>query len=195
MGELRANIIGYHVNDEERCKKFISDEDYLIYSKDTMWLGFGMYFWDNNANADYWISQTKRKKPKTKKIAKVMCNIYIDSLLDLTDNDTLNTFEELWQEYCKKEKCEVSEKLGIKLDRIFDFFEVIDNTFKVVKVYGKYEKTPTRKFIDSNYLGKRIGTNDFPTHKVKCIYSVRDMNYIINRRLVEVVENEKYKGG
>lgn len=190
---LRTNIIGYHVNDEERCRTFVNNEEYLINSKDAKWLGYGMYFWDNESNADYWITQKKRKNPEIKKLAKVRCNIFTDKLLDLTDTKMLDTFNRLWEEYCKKGKCELSQPLGAKLDRIFDFFKTIDDMFKVIRVYGKYNKTPKNDFIE--YMNNDKNKNsDSPTYDVKCIYSVRDKECIANRELVEVIENEKYKG-
>jgi len=36
-------------------------------------------------------------------------------------------------------------------------------------------------------------SSDSPTYDIKCIYSVRDKECIVNRELVEVIENEKYR--
>ena len=64
MISSRENTKAYHVNDEERCKKFIENKDYIIISDDTFWLGNGMYFWDNNSNANYWLKEKQRKDSK-----------------------------------------------------------------------------------------------------------------------------------
>ena len=45
---LRPNSILYHCNDSTRCQKFLQDHTYVIESQeDGIWLGSGMYFWDN----------------------------------------------------------------------------------------------------------------------------------------------------
>ena len=75
--ELRTNIIGYHVNDKDRCQKFIDEEEIIIFSEDIYWLGYGMYFWDNQANAKYWIQEKKRKDKTVEYIAQVKANIFI----------------------------------------------------------------------------------------------------------------------
>lgn len=192
--KLRQNILAYHVNDEKRCKNFVNNKEYLINSEDKKWLGYGMYFWDNEVNASYWVEQKKRKETHIKKIAKVKCNVFLDRLLDLTDTAILDTFNVLWEQYCEKEKCSTNQPLGIKLDKIFDFFGHIDDTFKVIRVYGQYKKTPKSGFMEYVYSG-RHKNHDRPVGNIKCIYSVRDAAYATNRILMEVLENEKYKCG
>lgn len=57
-------LILYHCNKQEECLKFLNKQDYLISSQeDGIWLGKGMYFWDNISNARFW----KREKLKPKK--------------------------------------------------------------------------------------------------------------------------------
>ena len=44
---MESKAILYHSNKKYKCKKFISQSDYLIVSendKDDIWLGKGMYF-------------------------------------------------------------------------------------------------------------------------------------------------------
>ena len=60
---IRPVNILYHCNDLERCKKFVSDKNYMINSEeDGNWLGRGMYFWDNPSNYKYWLKVKQRKK-------------------------------------------------------------------------------------------------------------------------------------
>ena len=54
------NIIGYHANDKEKCQKFV-ENSICIFSEDTYWLGYGMYFWDTMSNAVYWKTEKFRK--------------------------------------------------------------------------------------------------------------------------------------
>lgn len=182
MMQIRPNMIGYHVNDEERCLKFIKEDQYIINSPDEAWLGYGMYFWDNESNANYWITQKRRKDDNMNKIAKVKGNIFTDKMLDLTDTDQIKAFNKLWNLYCKKEKCSKAQPLGIKLDRLFDYFK-LDEDFKVIRVYGRYTKTPNIAFIPYDSKSERCE----PIYNVKCIYLVKDSKYIVNRELMEVI--------
>lgn len=189
--ELRTNIIGYHVNDKDRCERFIRDDQYIIFSNDTFWLGYGMYFWDNQTNAKYWVTQKKRKEKNIKYIGKVKANIFTDKLLDLTDEDILNTLDRLWEQYCNKEKSNKNQPLGFKLDKIFDFYQFIDENFKVIRVFGKYENSEEMDFLV--YHTKKDKINNMVTNKIKTVYCVRCCEYVCNRELEEVEENEFYR--
>lgn len=60
--EIRENIKVYHCNDKQRCEKFLKEDNYLIWSEeDGIWLGSGMYFWDNLSNAKYWKGEKNEK--------------------------------------------------------------------------------------------------------------------------------------
>lgn len=187
---LLANIIGYHVNDKDRCEKFLNEDEYIIFSNDISWLGYGMYFWDNQANANYWITQKKRKDKNIQYIAKIQANIFIDKLLDLTDQDVLDTFDRLWEQYCNREKINKNQAIGIKLDRLFDFIKIIDDSFKVIRVFGKYEKLEEKDFLI--YKIQNDKTSVSLTNKIRMVYCVRSYDYVCNRTLGEVVENEFY---
>lgn len=189
--ELRANIIGYHVNDKDRCEKFVNDDEYIIFSNDTCWLGYGMYFWDNQANAKYWMAQKKRKEKTMQYIGQVQANIFIDKLLDLTDEDVLDAFDRLWEQYCNREKINKNQPIGIKLDKLFDFFKLVDDSFKVIRVFGKYENSIERNFLI--YQTKKDNSSVKLTNKIKMVYCVRSCEYVRNRTLEEVVENEFYR--
>ncbi|AGK96705.1 hypothetical protein [Clostridium pasteurianum] len=178
--KLRTNVKGYHVNDNERCLKFISEEKYLITSKDKFWLGFGMYFWDNNSNAEYWKKQKIKKEPNVTYI-KVSSNIFIDEeyLLDLTDVNIVNGLEYLWKLYCKKKKEEENQPLGIKIDKLIEFFEDM-KSIKVIKGIGNYDinHNKTNTFINKeSYSGPQIDCN------LKAIYCARNYGFVVNRKV------------
>ena len=179
-----TNIIGYHVNDEEKCEKFLKEDEYIIVCPDKLWLGRGMYFWDNDSNANYWAKDKKKKV--TSDLIKVKSNIYIDDMLDLSDLESLHFLNELWLEYCRKEKCKTNVRLGMKLDRIFDYYEDLSENYNVLKCYGRYDRTPEAKFITC--IGEYTGP--IPTHEIKCILSVKEADCIKNRKKVEVIPNE-----
>lgn len=53
---MESKIILYHSDEENKCKQFVDKENVLILSgntKDDIWLGKGMYFWDNMGNAKW----------------------------------------------------------------------------------------------------------------------------------------------
>ena len=103
---------------EDECKKFISKKDYLILSKnskDDIWLGKGMYFWDNRGNANWWNQKQSRRKPDEVYSITVV-NADLCELLDLTDFDIYMKLEELWEAACKKMKKNSNVPLGNKLN-------------------------------------------------------------------------------
>ena len=54
---MESKIILYHSDEENKCKQFVDKENVLILSgntKDDIWLGKGMYFWDNMGNDNWW---------------------------------------------------------------------------------------------------------------------------------------------
>lgn len=172
---IRTNVLGYHVNDIERCTKFIEDKNYLIISNDKYWLGKGMYFWDNNANANYWMNEKKRKEPNNEYI-KVNANIYTDEdiLLDLSNREIVELIDDIWAEYCKKNNEKLQQPLGVKIDKILKFFEEEFTNIKVIKGIGDYKGSK----IDYKYCGPKINFN----HKV--IYCIRNHDIAVNRKVV-----------
>lgn len=174
---------GYHVNDKERCLQFINEEDCLIISHDKYWLGCGMYFWDNKNNAKYWLKEKKRKDPDKTYIV-VLVNILNDeeSVLDLSNREVENEMNELWKVYCEKKGENFKQPLGIKIDKLFNFFDELDK-IKVIKGIGDYniKNKKTHKFVynDSNNSRPQIKTD------LRVIYCVRKVDAIINRKKME----------
>ena len=97
---VRPNSILYHCNDKTRCQKFLDNKKFMIESKeDGIWLGNGMYFWDNLSNAKFWY---RKKQQKHDELLIVQSNVYTDFLLDLTDLDVCNKMEQLWNKVYKE---------------------------------------------------------------------------------------------
>ena len=123
----KPNIDVYHTNDRLKVKNFLETNE-LIISKDTNWLGKGMYFWDNLSNAKYWKNEKLRKR-ETTDIKIIKGKIFLEKLLDLTDEETVKYIDDIWSFISKfseiqKIKIEKAE-LGRKLDVIFDFYKNI----------------------------------------------------------------------
>lgn len=179
---MESKVILYHSNRVEKCKKFISKSDCLIISensKDDIWLGKGMYFWDNRGNVNWWSKKQSNRNPDEEFVI-VAANAKLDELLDLTDYDIYMKLEELWKALCKKIKKNQNVPLGNKLNFLFDSqgFEMI---YAIIKVYGKYNATPNRGFFKFDYQTM----HSEPTIGVKCIYSIRNERCITEKELVK----------
>ena len=113
--ESKANL--YHSNKKYKCKKFISQSDYLIVSendKDDIWLGKGMYFWDNKGNVKWWNNKQMKKHPKGS-FAIMVANVNLEHLLDLTDIEIYKKLEEVWNAVCKIANLDSDRPLGNNL--------------------------------------------------------------------------------
>lgn len=116
---VRPNSILYHCNDKTRCQKFLDNKKFMIESKeDGIWLGNGMYFWDNLSNAKFWY---RKKQQKHDELLIVQSNVYTDFLLDLTDLDVCNKMEQLWNKVYKENEIKIPKDkitLGV-VDKLF----------------------------------------------------------------------------
>lgn len=179
---MEAKAILFHSNKKEHCDNFISGDEYLVISKngkDDMWLGKGMYFWDNRGNAAWWMDKQKRKNP-TDSFCMIAANANLERLLDLTDYDIYMKLEEVWQTICKKAKLNPNVPLGNKLDYFFES-EKFGVVYSLIKVYGKYNATPSRGVFRFDYESMRAE----PTIAVKCIYSIRDVKCILEKEYAD----------
>ena len=177
-----ANIVGYHANYASKFPDPIP-ENYLIVSNDTDWLGNGMYYWDNRSNAQYWIRKKKKDSPG-ECIFLVAGNIIIDQLLDLTDQDIIGVVEKTWINYCKLKKIVDYSNIpiGVRLNRLFDFFAYYRQEYKVIKGIGFYRRAKQHVFfIDENC------NKEFPclTSQIKTIYCVKCCDKISNLMKIE----------
>ena len=170
----KPNIDVYHTNDRLKVKNFLKTNE-LIISKDTNWLGKGMYFWDNLSNAKYWKNEKLRKR-ETTDIKIIKGKIFLEKLLDLTDEETVKYIDDIWSFISKfseiqKIKIEKAE-LGRKLDVIFDFYKNIPGKeskifdYNVIKCLGSYRKN----LMGSLYLFCESNL----TLSNKVIYSVKE---------------------
>ena len=176
--EIRPGIQAFHVNDKARCDRFLEDESYLIISNDRYWLGNGMYFWDNNENADYWLNE-KIRKDNTKEYKVVKAIVYTDDeMLDLTTNESQGLVNLLWDKYCEKTGEEKRKPLGEKLNMLIKFFNILSTT-KIIKGVGDYNLDNKKSDCLKNsnkFTGPQIRSY------IKIIYCVRDPSIVISRR-------------
>lgn len=180
---IRPNSVLYHCNDSFRCHYFVQSKECMIISEeDGKWLGTGMYFWDNLANAKFWMKK-KRKENIYRSYSIVMATIFMDKLLDLTDNDICNKIGETWEKYQKVNGLtDVKDnELGLKLNLLFKSIKIFQENFYVIKIYGRYNKTPKNKLWSYNVKGDKAE----PISTVKCIYNVKNEEAIGERKTVE----------
>jgi hypothetical protein len=171
------NIIGYHANDSNRCLEFVNYRT-IINSEDTYWLGRGMYFWDNLSNAKYWVSEKRRKAQEVTDWSIVQVNIDIEKLLDLTDDDVLNTLMKLWYQYCAKSHRSTKAPLGKKIDLLFGYFNFLSSNFCTIKGHGKYDREQN-EFLVGTYVVSNIKT-------IYCVKNGTNLN-IYNREFISEV--------
>lgn len=179
---MESKVILYHSNKEEKCNKFILEKEYLVSSenlKDDIWLGKGMYFWDNRGNVNWWKRKQSHRNP-TINYSIVAANAKLDELLDLTDFEIYRTLERLWQSICKKMKRNSDIPLGNKLNFFFEA-QNFGDIYAIIKVYGKYNATPKDGLFEFNYKSMKAE----PTIAVKCIYNVRNERCITEKELID----------
>lgn len=178
---VRPNSILYHCNDKTRCQKFLDNKKFMIESKeDGIWLGNGMYFWDNLSNAKFWY---RKKQQKHDELLIVQSNVYTDFLLDLTDLDVCNKMEQLWNKVYKENEIKIPKDkitLGVKLNYLYDYYDMFKDVYQVIKVIGKYKKTPQNSFYKYDLDSRRAE----PTTAIKCIYNVKNVDAIATRKKV-----------
>lgn len=178
---MEANLKLYHCNDAKRCNRFLKDKNYYIISKeDGIWLGNGMYFWDNISNALYW-QDIKIRKNKDGDYKIVSANVLLSKLLDLTDKQVCVKMNYLWNIFQNTIGDHKEVELGKRLNILFDYFhDILVAEYDVIKIYGYYKENSKNEFIsyDPNikYPQPRLDT--------KCIYSVRNINCIFDRKEV-----------
>ncbi|NBK21287.1 MAG: hypothetical protein EOM68_04595 [Spirochaetia bacterium] len=165
-------VVGFHTNSTEKCDKLLHGEFWA--SEDTHWLGKGLYFWDNFANAQYWRHQKIRKKEVAMEgISIIKAYIDCERVLDLTDIEILNTMSRVWEcIYILDKKVDRNLKLGQRIDFILKRYPDMD--CPVVKGIGEYRNSENHKFFE----GTRLVSD------VKIIYSVRDGKAILSRRKI-----------
>lgn len=153
----------------------------IVSEEDGAWLGTGMYFWDNMANAKFWMRKKKKDNPY-RDYSIIVANVFMDRLLDLTDNDICNKIGEMWEKYKEVNGIndEKSGELGYKLNVLFKSIEILQINYYVIKVFGKYNKTPKNKLWSYNIKDNNVE----PIGTVKCIYSVRNEEAIGDREFI-----------
>lgn len=164
---------GFHANDKERCEKFLSNYKYLIISEDTDFLGNGMYFWEQQSRAEWWL------KEKHKDVI-VCAEIITEDMLDLNDPAVCSKLQHLYERignavknrYIKKYP-KMDMQTGVKLNVLFESFGFYMNAFKVVRGTRVYDIEEPLFLVNSKLSSRAVD-----------IYCIRTPDVAIKRARV-----------
>jgi len=102
--EKVCKLIGYHGTFGEdiiSVMKNILDSGFILSDKENEWLGRGIYFFDNDAQAKWW-GKEQCKKNKIFKYGIIKAVISYEKILDLDNLDDRKKYEEACYEYSKE---------------------------------------------------------------------------------------------
>jgi hypothetical protein len=161
------NIIVYHTNTKDEIEPFVNDKR-MIYHDDTHYLGYGMYFWDNQGNARYWARKKLRERTDLDEVYITQARlIFSTPILDLTDIEVIRKVRDLWIIYCDKlgEK-NTNQFFGTILNILRKYFPTLDE-MKISKCHGDYSQNKKQSFLS------RLGNKSYIDSRPKTIYSIR----------------------
>ena len=153
-------MTGYHANDKERCSRFIEDEAFLVIDdEDTEFLGTGMYFWEHQSRAEWWLKEKSKES-----IVKAELNL--TKLLDLTDDEKLKFIELIADKFYKgmARKGIKQNQVGLKLNYLFEVNKWLSETYETIKAHFYYERKDEFNFLYGSKL----------TGKCVDIYTIRN---------------------
>jgi len=161
------DIIGYHANEKIKCDEFIASlGKNLVISQDKQYLGDGMYFWDNSANAMYWKKQKERKRCFDSNVSILSCGIELENMLDLTDEEIIDFLEQQWnklESHCPSEKI---HNMGWRMNFLFANSPLM-RKIHVVKAHVTYQTESARAgFWQDSYFS-------FSTRTIYCVKDSR----------------------
>ena len=176
------NIVVYHTNAKDKIEKFVSNKE-MIYYEDKHYLGYGMYFWDNDGNAKYWANKKLRESSLDEVYISKASLLLNGTILDLTNVDVIRMVRTLWIEYCDK----IDEKnryqfIGTIIDILRKYFPMI-NEMKVAKCHGDYSHYNKYKFLED------LGNKSYVDNRPRTIYTVTCDSKIVNPELFEIIKS------
>jgi len=161
-------MIGYHANDRSRCSEFITNRNYLIIdSNDTDFLGKGMYFWEHESRAEWWLTEKHKES-----IVKAELNL--TDVLDLTDDEKLQYISRIADKFNSVMQQEGIKpaQLGLKLNYLFETCKILSDTYTGIKAHLYYEKKPEADLLYGSKL----------TGKCVDVYTVRNNPHLVTKR-------------
>lgn len=161
-------MTGYHANDKTRCTKFITEDTFLIVDNDdTCYLGTGMYFWEHQSRAEWWLKEQGKESI-------VSAELDLSKMLDLTDDEKLSYIEKAADYFYSgmKRKGIKPEQVGLKLDYLFDTDKWLSASYEAIKAHFWYERKEESAFLFRSRL----------TGKCVDIYTIRRNSALVTNR-------------
>lgn len=156
----------YHVNTIAKVDYVLKEEKLLIseHKSDNKYAGYGMYFWDNRGNADYWLGEKLSYEDKENLCLLVVSVEYENgNLLDLMDSLQEKEYARILDSLNKSGKFKGST-LGEKVDFLCEQLG-----FKIVRFGSYYPKTPQTALLKRSRV----------TNRTKVIYCIKNPHYDI----------------
>ncbi len=174
----------FHVGRKNKVNHFCNDDNFIIcHKEDGNWLGNGMYFWDNEYDANYWFCNLKKKYPDELYLCtKGNLKVPEDQMLNLTNKKDMDQFSKELEHLCSLFKREVKNSLGANINLYYKLYEEFSGykPFIVSKIFAQYANIPVNELIYKPSMGPKITTN------IRTIYSVLEASAIHNRILVSL---------
>lgn len=166
VAEVFLIMTGYHANDRYRCNKFITEHDFLIISKDDAeFLGTGMYFWEHQSRAEWWLAEKGKESI-------VSAEINLETVLDLTDEEKLSYIEKATN-FVQK----AIERKGIKQNELGKRLNFL---FEAHPWFYKYDSIRGHRYTNRDESDFLFGTK--LTSQCVDIYCVRQKPELVTER-------------
>ncbi|MGJ5911528.1 hypothetical protein ACSBQ8_04845 [Staphylococcus equorum] len=182
MGKLKEQIIGYHCNEQDKIDKFRNREMSLLISyEDDIWLGNGMYFWENKSNLDYWKRNRENRYPDTN-FSTVEAMLSLEFLLDLSDKEHRNFCKKVLKDLINRGKGNgidesiLNKDLGEIINVLFSNTDILTKHFDVLRTHGLYNWEEDKFLVGNDNKYKNINS---PTSNVKTIYCVKNEKAVL----------------
>lgn len=175
---LVNNIKGYHTNYKHKCDSFMSGDE-LIISKDTCFLGTGMYFWDTKSNAEYWKEVKTRQNPR-KEVCITESNIILENVLDVMDKNVRLFIQKSWEKYIKKvHNVEYKKYNSVKLGQVLDTLPVVKDIPVRKGIFNYSDEFYSLGGIESGISNCKLSNIS------RTIYAVRENELVVDRKYIE----------
>lgn len=156
----------YHCNDSDKIDSYLDKEDLSILEsvgpQNHDFLGNGVYFWDNEGNAEFWDRDRKRKDtPKDTPISlskiEATGSFLTKEMVDLTDENLRLKYEKAIEKIKEIKKKRYESRHGVLIDYLCDILN-----YKVVKVISKDDTIKAPDLLQSPRL-------NYQTRVIWCI--------------------------
>lgn len=171
-------------------------------SKDTHYLGDGMYFWDNQYDLEFWETKKKDEAKRVRNREPILCitariGHNNDQLIDLTIKEEFEKLIKIKKivntAHKNKNSGFENDALGEVINKLFNSEDAIVRAYlssiKVMKVSLRYENIMNGYIVkEKNYYSGKLHRNQSFSFDIRVMYCVKDGgNLLFNEVLREEV--------